>query len=125
MAPLYSWEATFPGCEACCTPLGMPVWRCSQRSRSASTVDHPRSAECLEECLSLLQVRGVKALREPAVDFCQQLARVVALALLLPQPCQTRGGPQFQGLGLLVAGNVEGSLEAGFRFEPRPPTLPQ
>jgi hypothetical protein len=53
------------------------------------------------------------------------LARVTALALLLPQLRQTCGSPQFQGLGLLVAGNVEGSLEAVFRFEPRRPTLPQ
>src|SRR5262245_31414454 len=87
--------------------------------------DHPRSAERVEECLSLLQVGGVKALREPAVDFCQQLACVVTLALLLPQPRQTRGSPQFQGLGVLVLGNVEASLEARFPFEPRLPTLPQ
>ena len=35
--------------------------------------------------LCLLEVRGVKALREPAVDRGQQVVRLGALALALPQ----------------------------------------
>jgi hypothetical protein len=40
----------------------------------------------------------------------------MALILLLPQARQARGGAQFPGFGLLLAGNVEGLVEAGFGF---------
>ena len=42
-------------------------------------------AEFLQQRLRLLEVGGVKALGEPAVDRCQQLTGLGALALLLPQ----------------------------------------
>jgi hypothetical protein len=58
----------------------------------------------LQQCLRLLQVSGVKALGEPAVDRREQLVGLTAFALLLPQPAQARGGAQFPGLGLLAAG---------------------
>jgi hypothetical protein len=52
------------------------------------------SGQRLEERFGLLQVGSVKALGEPAVDRCQQLAGVVPLALALPQPAQAYGSPQ-------------------------------
>ena len=69
-----------------------------------------------QQRLRLLQVSGVKALGEPAVDRCQQRTGFGALALLLPQPAQAHGGPQLQRFGLLAAGHGEGLLEAGFRL---------
>ena len=45
---------------------------------------------------------------------CEQLARFVPLALLLPQQGQAHGGAQLPGFGLLMTGNGEGWLEAGF-----------
>src|SRR5919201_6830531 len=68
-------------------------------------------AELGQQALGLLQVGSVKAFSEPAVDRCQQLVGLCALALLLPQPGQTRGRPQLQGLGLLLTGDSEGLLK--------------
>jgi hypothetical protein len=64
-----------------------------------------------------LQVGSVKALREPAVDRCQELVGLGALTLLLPQATQAHGGAQLPGFGLLAAGNGQGLLEAGFGFQ--------
>ena len=49
--------------------------------------------QCLQQRLGLLEVRGVKALGEPAVDRCQQRMGFGALALLLPQATQAHGRP--------------------------------
>jgi hypothetical protein len=51
------------------------------------------SGQLFEQRLGLLQVGGVKALGEPAVDWGQQLARLITLALLLPQVAQAYGRP--------------------------------
>jgi hypothetical protein len=42
------------------------------------------SCQRLEQRLGLLQVSGVKALGEPAVDRCEQVIGLLAFALLLP-----------------------------------------
>ena len=46
----------------------------------------------LEQCLGHLQISGLKALGEPAVDWGEHLVGLGSLALLLPQPAQTNGG---------------------------------
>ena len=61
------------------------------------------------------EIRGVEALREPAVHAGHQITGFGALALALPQARQAHGGTQLQRLGLLAAGHLEGLLEAGFR----------
>src|SRR5215472_9670842 len=84
------------------------------------------SPQFVEQRLGFLEVSGVKALGEPAVDGCQQRTRLGLLALLLPQACQAYGGPQLPGLGLLLAGNGPRLLETGFRLLPWGPwALPQ
>ena len=52
----------------------------------------PLSPELLQQCFGLLEVRGVKALGEPAVDRRQQLVGLDTLVLLLPQVRQTVNG---------------------------------
>jgi hypothetical protein len=47
------------------------------------------------------------------------------LALLLPQACEAHSSPQFQRFGLLVAGDIQGSLQPGFCLCLRRPWLPQ
>ena len=71
-------------------------------------------SQFLQQRLGVLQIGGVKTLGEPAIDRREQLARCSALAVLLPQATQARGGAQLPGFGLLAAGNGEGLLEAGF-----------
>src|SRR5262245_6549383 len=70
----------------------------------------------VQQGLRFLQVEGVKALGEPAVDRRQQLVGFRTPVLLLPQARQAHSGAQFQGLGLLAAGDLQGALEAGFRL---------
>src|SRR5919108_3471486 len=70
----------------------------------------------LQQRPGLLEVSGVKALGEPAVDLGEHLAGGITLALALPQPCEAHGGPQLPRLRLLAAGNVEGLTKAGFRL---------
>src|SRR5215831_5422543 len=65
--------------------------------------------ECYQQRPGLLEVNGVKALSQPAIDLGQELMGLGALTLLLPQAREARGGPQFQRLGLLAASNVQGS----------------
>jgi len=60
-----------------------------------------------------LQVGGVKALGEPAINRCQQRPRFGLLTLLLPQARQAGGGAQLPEFGLLAAGDVQGLLETG------------
>src|SRR4051794_28577687 len=44
--------------------------------------------EFVQESLRPEQVLGVEAFGEPVVDWGEQLIRVLALALAVPQPCQ-------------------------------------
>src|SRR5262245_50426126 len=82
---------------------------CHKRERTALS-----SRERLQQRLRLLEVGGVKALGEPAIDCRQQFVRLGALALLLPQAAQAHGGAQLPGLGLLAAGNGQGLVETDF-----------
>src|SRR6516225_10446809 len=70
----------------------------------------------VQQRLGLLEVGRVKALGEPAVDRCQQLASFGALALVLPEASQAGGGAQLPGFGVLALGYTDGVLEAGFSF---------
>src|SRR5215510_3274903 len=73
-----------------------------------------RSPQLVQQGLGLAEVGGVRPLGEPAIHLGQQLAGFLALALLLPQPAQTQGGPQLERLGLLAAGHGEGLVETFF-----------
>ena len=62
----------------------------------------------LQQRLRLLQVGGVKALSEPAIDRRQQLVGSTVLALLLPEAAQTHRSAEFEGFGLLMPSIREG-----------------
>src|SRR5215217_3723251 len=75
-------------------------------------------SELFQQCLRLLEIGGVKALGEPAIDRREEFVGFGTPALLLPQPRQAHGGAELQGLGLLTVGDGVGLLEAGFRLVP-------
>jgi hypothetical protein len=54
------------------------------------------SSKCIKQRFSLLQVGGVEALGEPAIDRREQVVGFSALALLLPQAHQAHRRPQLQ-----------------------------
>jgi hypothetical protein len=83
------------------------------------------SAQFLQQRLGLLQVGGVKALGEPAIDRRQQLVGFATFALLLPESGQAHGGAQLQRLRLLATGDIQGSLKPDFRLRLPCPCLPQ
>jgi hypothetical protein len=70
--------------------------------------------QLLQQCLRLLQVGGVKAISKPPGERCEELVRLGALTLALPEAHETQGGAQLPGSGLLPAGNGKGLLETGF-----------
>ena len=64
----------------------------------------------------LLQIERVKPFGEPAVDRSEKLARLIALALVAPEPRHAHCCTEFPGLRLLLARYRERTLEIGFRF---------
>jgi hypothetical protein len=74
----------------------------------------PALRQRVEQHSGLLEVGGIEALGEPAVDWRQQGASLSALAVALPQPRQARGSPEFPGFGVLLARDVQGVLKTRF-----------
>src|SRR5262245_55478051 len=99
----------------------LQLTRCSASSPPKRLVTSKTSSRCIgvalcqrcQQRLRLLEVGGVKALGETAVDLCQELVRRGPLALLLPQARQAHGGAQLIGFRALAPGDVEGLAEAG------------
>src|SRR5262245_23941257 len=112
-----------------CTPLTVdrpPFARTSAIAVHSTTIRHFWASCCsrswfrpvlspplLQQRLRLLEVSGVKALREPGIYRGQDLVRLGSLTLLLPQPTQAQRGAQLQRAGLLTAGHVQGLVEEG------------
>jgi hypothetical protein len=69
-----------------------------------------------EQYPRLLQILGVESFGEPIVNLRQQFVSFSFLALLLPQASQTRGGAEFEGLGLLSARYFNGRSKTFFCF---------
>lgn len=53
------------------------------------------TAQFVEQRFGVLQVGGIEALGKPVVDYCEHRTRLVALASLSQQLCETHGGAQF------------------------------
>src|ERR1700704_4077963 len=71
------------------------------------------SAQRVEQRPGFLQIGRIEALREPAMDRPQEIAGVVAFALVAPEPAKAAGGPQFPEPGALPARRLETALKAG------------
>jgi hypothetical protein len=52
------------------------------------------AAQFVKQRLSLFQIGGVEALREPAIDFAEHRLRFVAAALLRKEPREAGGRAQ-------------------------------
>src|SRR6516165_2874741 len=76
--------------------------------------DNRRSAQLVEQRFGVLQIGSVEAFGEPAIDRCQEVARCEALALVAPQPRETRCGAQFPGLGRHLPRQRDRGAEIGF-----------
>jgi hypothetical protein len=74
-----------------------------------------RSSQLIEQCLGVLQVGGVEALGEPAIDRCQQRMRLCALALVMPRPREAGRGALFPELGVLLLCECKRLAIAGLR----------
>jgi len=68
----------------------------------------------VEQCLGLLQNGRIKALSEPAVDWCEEIASGIAFALLAPEPGETDRGAQFPELRALLLRDADGLGKAPF-----------
>ncbi len=64
-------------------------------------------AQLVEQRLGVLQIACVESLGEPAVDFGERRARLVATTLLCEKPREARRRAQFPGLRVLVERNVD------------------
>src|ERR1043166_8075052 len=80
---------------------------------TANLPAHLPSPSCLQERRRLLEVRGIKALCEPVVNLGQELSRLGAFALALPQATQARCRPQLERFRVLTAGPGGGLREKG------------
>src|SRR5262245_12107864 len=97
--------------------LILPVCRCLRRMADPAmgeiALKNPSQffPQGVEQRLGLLEVSGIKAFSEPAIDRREQRASLGARALALPQARQAQGGPEFEGFCLLLPGYVEGMLK--------------
>ena len=66
------------------------------------------SGELIEQRSRVLEVGGVEAFGEPAVDRREQIASRGVAALVAAQSGKARGGAQFPELGLLLPGDAKG-----------------
>jgi hypothetical protein len=81
------------------------------QGRTLARPEPQDSRQFFQQRFGFQEVRGVKALGEPAINLRQELLRFYALALLLPQPTQARRGSQLQRFRLLAAGYGEGLVK--------------
>src|SRR2546422_4318685 len=76
----------------------------------------PLHTEAFKQRDGFFQIGGVKPFGEPPVDRREHLARFGLPTLLLIEAAHAHDGSQFERFGLLLAGNVDRSMKAGFRF---------
>jgi hypothetical protein len=69
----------------------------------------------MQQCLSFLQIRRVKALAEPAKYRGKQVVCYASPALALPVSPQDHGRPQFQRFGLLASSYLYRTAKAWLR----------
>ena len=73
-------------------------------------------AQLVQQRLRLLQILGVKAFGEPAVDLRQYVSGFFLLTLLLPHPRQAHRRSQLPRLRTLPASNVDSLVKIFLRL---------
>ena len=81
-------------------------------------------SQFLHQRLRFLQIARVKPLGEPPVNRSQQFARFAHLVLVAPEAREANGGAEFPGLGLLLAGDSQGALQASHLHMSDPKAVP-
>ena len=80
-------------------------------------------AQLVEQGLGLFQIERVEAFSEPAVDRSEQVASLIPLALIAPEPREAHRRVQFIGLCVLPLRNAQRRFEARWpsssRLRPR------
>ena len=69
--------------------------------------------QLVEQRFRVFQVWGAEALREPAVDWRQEVAGFFASALVAAESCEARSRTQFPELGALLFGDAQGFAVQG------------
>src|SRR4051812_8975423 len=87
--------------------LGPPGGADSAIQASLPAPARPQLPEFGEQNLCLLQILGVEALGEPVINWGEQLIRLLAPTLALPQAGEAGRGAQFPHFRLLAASPVE------------------
>src|ERR1700730_14181797 len=76
----------------------------------------PLRSQRVEQSLGLIQIARVEALGEPAVDWSEQIASLIALPLIAPQPRHAHRRAELPGFGLLRARDRKRAFEMRLRF---------
>src|SRR5215471_17167191 len=102
---------------SCATDTTRKGEKCSNRDQIVRYGDSTGSSrQFVQQRLRLFQIPRVKPFGEPAEDRSEKLARLIALALIAPEPRHAHCGAKFPGFCLLPARNCKRSLEILFRF---------
>src|SRR5262245_65235907 len=89
------------------------AWAISQLCRgSAKRRPAGRLAQLVEQCLGVFQNGRIEALCEPAIDWGEEIAGRITLALLAPEPGETDRGAQLPELRTLLLRNADGLAKA-------------
>src|SRR5690348_11543209 len=76
----------------------------------------PQLSELSKKRLCLLQILGVEAFGEPAIERCEEVADLSTPALLTPKPGEARCRTQLIGSGLLPPRDPERLLQRCLAF---------
>ena len=79
-----------------------------QMGRNIGLSNTAISSQLIEQRLCLLQIGGVETLGEPVVDGRYEVRRLPALVFPDQDPCQVRGGSEFEKARFLSAGYAQG-----------------
>src|SRR5712692_7130040 len=92
--------------EECLPSSESPRSHSATRWRTSSSGRGRR--EFVEQALGLHEIGRIEAFGEPAIDLREQVGRLLALALALPQPAQGDRRAQLPRFRALPAGDLDG-----------------
>src|SRR5216683_2628744 len=90
---------------------------CSARFSAPHVGQFTSRTQLVEQCLGVLEVGGVEAFGEPAVDFGEHRSRFIAAALAVEQARETHRCTQLQRFRALALSNLNSGAEAVLGFQ--------